>query len=82
MPRKDRPKDLAWRLVRMREHHRRANDAFWRKTFALPREAARAKTREFFARYPKATYMTSIENWRELPNGEIEFTIRRLPNAD
>ena len=26
--------------------------------------------------------MTEIESWRELPGGEIEFTMRRLPSAD
>ena len=57
-------------------------DSYRRETFALPREAARAKAREFFARYPKAAYMTEIESWRELPDDRIEFTMRRLPSAD
>ena len=48
----------------------------------MPREAARAKARELFARYPKAAYMTEIESWRELPGDRIEFTMRRLPSAD
>jgi hypothetical protein len=48
----------------------------------LPRPAARAKAREMFDRYPKAAYMTAIESWRELPNGDIEFTMRRLRSAD
>jgi hypothetical protein len=26
--------------------------------------------------------MTEIEFWRELDDGRIEFTIRRLPSAD
>ena len=43
---------------------------------------ARAKAREMFTRYPKAAYMTEIESWRELPDGGIEFTMRRLPSAD
>jgi hypothetical protein len=34
------------------------------------------------AHYPKAAYMTEIEHWRELPDGRIEFTTRRLPSAD
>jgi hypothetical protein len=46
------------------------------------RMAARAKAREFFARYPKAAYMTAVESWRELPGDRIEFTMRRLPSAD
>ena len=61
---------------------RAENDAFRRETFALPREAAREKAREVFCRYPKPAYMTEIESWRELPDGRIEFTMRRLPTAD
>ena len=57
-------------------------DAFRRETFALPREEARAKAREVFRRFPKPAYMTEIESWRELPDGRIEFTMRRLPTAD
>ena len=56
--------------------------SFRRETFALPREAARAKAREMFARFPKAAYMTEIESWRVLPDDCIEFTMRRLPSAD
>lgn len=80
--RNDRPKDLARRLAQTSARRKVARDAFRRETFALPREAARAKAREFFARYPKAAYMTEIESWRELPGGDIEFTMRRLPTAD
>jgi hypothetical protein len=57
-------------------------DAFRRETFALPREQARAKAREMFDRFPKPAYMTEIESWRELSDGRIEFTMRRLPTAD
>jgi hypothetical protein len=61
---------------------RREADSFRRETFALPREEARAKAREVFRRFPKPAYMTEIESWRELPDGRIEFTMRRLPSAD
>jgi len=60
----------------------RARDSFRRDTFALPREAARAKAREMFARFPKAAYMTEIESWRVLPDDRIKFTMRWLPSAD
>ena len=43
---------------------------------------ARAAARDFLTRYPKAAYMSAVESWRELPGGEIEFTMRRLPSAD
>jgi hypothetical protein len=29
--------------------------------------------------YPAGGYMTIVENWRQLPDGQIEFTTRRLP---
>jgi hypothetical protein len=76
----ERPADLARRI---KAHGRRAaSDGFKRETFALPRLDAREKAREWFARFPKAAYQTEIESWRELDDGRIEFTIRRLPSAD
>lgn len=74
-----RPRDLADRMARRRKS---AADGYLRETFTLPREAARAKAQDFFARYPKAGYMSAVESWRELPGGRIEFTMRRLPSAD
>ena len=61
---------------------KRQADGFRRETFALPRLEAREKAREMFRRFPKPAYMTEIESWRELPDGRIEFTMRRLPTAD
>jgi hypothetical protein len=29
-----------------------------------------------------AVYMSAVETWRELPGGEIEFTMKRLRSAD
>jgi hypothetical protein len=71
------PADIAARSAQALRK-RAENDAFRRDTFALPREQAR----EVFRRYPKPAYMTEIESWRELPDGRIEFTMRRLPTAD
>src|SRR6266404_8547885 len=73
-----RPRDLADRMARRRKF----DDGYLRETFSLPREKARAKARDFLARYPKAAYMSSVESWRELPDGDIDFTMRRLPSAD
>ena len=56
--------------------------AWRRESFTLPREEARAVAQDCFHRFPKAAYMTEIESWRELADGRIEFTIRRLPTAD
>jgi hypothetical protein len=77
-----RPAEIAKRSAHALARRADPQDAFRRETFALPREAARAKAREFFRRFPKAAYMTEIESWRELPGDQIEFTMRRLPSAD
>ena len=77
-----RPADIARRSAQTLAGRERPRDAFRRETFALPREAARAKAREMLRRYPKAAYMTEIESWRVLPGDCIEFTVRRLPSAD
>ena len=73
-------------LARQLHHNRRQKvsgpDSFVRETFTLPRDAARTKAREWFDRYPKAAYWTSVESWRLLPGDEVEFTMRRLPSAD
>ncbi|HTB04740.1 MAG TPA: hypothetical protein VK804_30085 [Bradyrhizobium sp.] len=73
-----RPRDLASRMA----GRRKSDDGYLRETFTLPRDKARTRARDYFARYPKAAYMSSVESWRELPGGDIEFTMRRLPSAD
>ena len=79
----DSPKDLARRMADNRQRRPASRrDAYRRETLSLPREAAREKAREMFLRFPKAAYMTAIESWRVLPDGAIEFTMRRLPTAD
>jgi len=83
---RSRPGDVASALARRaraRGDGDGARTGLWkRETFTLPRPDARAKAREWFDHFPKAAYMTEIEFWRELPDGQIEFTIRRLPTAD
>ena len=77
-----KPAELAARAAEALRRRPARTDAFRRDTFALPRAEARLKAREMFLRYPKPAYMTEIESWRELPDGRIEFTMRRLPSAD
>jgi hypothetical protein len=72
------PRDLADRM----SVRRKPADGYLRETFTLPREKARAQARDFLTRYPKAGYMSAVESWRELPDGAIEFTMRRLRSAD
>ena len=74
----DRPRDLADRMSR----RNKPDDGFLRETFTLPRLAARARARQFLDSYPAAGYMSKVERWRELPDGSIEFTMRRLKSAD
>ena len=73
-----RPRDLAGRMA----GRKRPDDGFLRETFTLPREVARSKARDFLQRYPKQAYMSAVESWREMPDGAIEFTMRRLASAD
>jgi len=83
MSRYERPRDIARGFAQDRARRKLTrSDSYRRETFSLPREAAREKAREMFRRFPKAACMTAIESWRELPDGAIEFTMRRLPSAD
>lgn len=72
------PRDLANQIAA----RRKPADGFRRETFALPLEEARARARSILKRYPKAAYMTEVESWRDLGDGRIEFTMKRLPTAD
>jgi hypothetical protein len=83
---RQKPADIARRLSQRSAKNRVSGASpadFWRReTYTLPRGEARDKAREWFVKFPKAAYMTEIEFWRELSDGQIEFTIRRLPSAD
>ena len=76
------PSEVARRLGEKSRARTRQQGMWRRETFTLPRQEARAKAHEWFDSFPKAAYMTEIEFWRELSDGQIEFTIRRLPSAD
>ncbi len=75
------PKDLADRMA-ARRRQAAADDGYARETFTQPRDEARETARAFLDRWPAAAYMTTVESWRELPGGELEFTMRRLRSAD
>ncbi len=84
--RRKTPADVA-RALSARSHEfaraKQTDSGAWRReTFTMPRPESRDKAREFFSRFPKAAYMTEVEHWRELSDGRIEFTMRRLPTAD
>ena len=67
-----RPSDLAVRV----------SDAQYRDTFRLPIDAARRKAREVIGQNPRDGLTPTVENWRQLPDGELEFGIRYFPTAD
>jgi len=50
--------------------------------FTLPIDAARFKAREILGQFPQGGYVAVIENWQQLPDGQIEFTMRHLPATD
>jgi hypothetical protein len=60
----------------------KAEDGYIRETFSQPREQTRRTARAFLDRWPSAAYMSVVESWRELPDAEIEFTMKRLRSAD
>jgi hypothetical protein len=72
-----RPSDLAQRMYNWAEP-----DDMVRQTLRLPVDAARGKAREIINQCRQGDYMTVVEQWRQLPDGHIEFTMRRLRVAD
>ena len=67
-----RPRDLADRI----------SGARLPQIFTLPLEAARLKAREILDQLPQAGTTIVVENWRQLSDGQIEFTVRHLPSSD
>jgi hypothetical protein len=59
-----------------------SEQGFSRETFTLSIEAARAKARQILDELPQGGYMTIVEQWRQLPDGQIEFTMRRVLATD
>jgi hypothetical protein len=77
-----RPRDLPDRSRGLRDLSKFKDDGFLRETFTLPLLAARLKACEILNAYPTGGYMAVVENWRQLPDGQIEFTMRWLPTAN
>jgi hypothetical protein len=73
-----RPSDLADRIANRRE----PDEGSAREMFTLPVEAARLKAREILSQFPQGGYISVVEQWRQLPDGQIEFTMRRLRTGD
>ncbi len=58
------------------------NEDFALEIFTLPLEAARLKVRDILGRIPQRGHLGIVERWRQLPDGKIEFTMRRLLTLD
>jgi hypothetical protein len=52
-----------------------------REIFTLPVEAARVKAREIISQAPQGGQLTIVEGWRQLPDGRIELTTRRMRDS-
>ena len=74
----NRPRDLADQMAG--QHN--LNNGPLHETFTLSVEAARLKAREIIDQFPQGGYMTTVEHWRQLPDGQIEFAMCRLRTAD
>jgi hypothetical protein len=63
--------------------HRELDSECTPKTFRLPLEAARHKVREIIHQNPQDDdHVDFVERWRQLPDGQIEFSVRRLRAVD
>ncbi len=65
-------------LVRPRDLADRMSGVEQREIFTLPVDAAHLKAREIIDQSPQSGYLPIVENWRQLSDGKIEFTMRRL----
>jgi hypothetical protein len=78
----ERPRHLSDRF-RLRNGHRNTeSEDVVLETFTLPLEAARLTARDIIGDISRRGYRRIVERWRQLPDGRIEFSMRRLPVAD
>jgi hypothetical protein len=52
------------------------------ETFTLPLEVARRKVRDILDRVPANGYREIVERWRQLADGNIQFSVRHLQSLD
>jgi hypothetical protein len=78
----DRPRFLSDRFRSQVDGRKIENNDILLETFTLPLDAARRKVRAMIDNISRQGYQEIVERWRQLPDGQIEFTMRRLPVAD
>ena len=59
-----------------------ADEGLSHETFRLPVDAARNKAREILSQLPEGGHTSVVEQWRQMPDGQIEFTMRRYRTPD
>ena len=69
-------------VMELQERTRLIHDGFFRRTFTMPLGDARAKAREIMRERSSDGLMSIVENWWQMPDGQIQFTMRRLPTVD
>ena len=69
-------------LVRPRDLADRMSGTQQLEIFTLRIDAARLKAREIIDQTPQGSYVQGVEDWRALPDSQIEFTMRHLRTAD
>jgi hypothetical protein len=69
-------------LVRPRDLADRMSDGQPLEIQTMSLDAARRKAREIIGQSSQRGFLPVIEKWRQLPDGQIEFAIRRLPISD
>ena len=77
-----RPHSIADRSRDLRDLRKRKDNHLAHENFRLPLQEARTKARQVLNEGPAGGYTTIVENWRQLSDGQIEFTVRQLPTVD
>jgi hypothetical protein len=52
------------------------------RVIVLPIDEARSKAREIINQVSNSHFIPVVENWRQLSNGQIEFTVRTMRTSD
>ena len=69
-------------MQKMKGKERTVAGGYIEITFTLLREEAREVARRYLDRYPKGGYDTCVAHWHVTNDGQINFTMRRLPTCD
>ncbi len=69
-------------IVRPRDLADQMSGDLQQELFTLPLDAARCKAREIIDQAPQSGLKSTIEKWRQLPDGQIEFAIRHFPTQE